>query len=48
MWRKDDPYELCKKVKSDLIIKWYMYKPESVLKNELEKILWIFKNKQIT
>ena len=35
-------WELCKKFKFDHTNKWYMYKPESVLKNEMPKLLWDF------
>ena len=34
--------ELYKKLKIDQIDNWYMYKPESVGKNETHKILWDF------
>ena len=33
------PRELSKKLKFDNSVKWYMHKPESVLKNETHKIL---------
>ena len=36
------PAELCKKLKFAHINKWYMHKPESVLKNGTKKILWDF------
>ena len=36
-------WELCKRLKFDHTTKWYMYKPESVLENEMNKILWDFK-----
>ena len=32
-------WELCKKFKFNHTIKWYMYKPESVLLNKMHKIL---------
>ena len=32
-------WELCKRLKSDQVDKWYMRKPESVLENETHKIL---------
>ena len=32
--------ELCKKLKFDYTTKWYMHKPESVLENEMHKIIW--------
>ena len=35
-------WELCKKLKFDYTNKWCMYNPESVLKNEMRKILWDF------
>ena len=35
-------WELCKKMKFDHPRKWYMYKPESILKNEAHKIIWDF------
>ena len=35
-------WELCKKLKFDYTTKWYMHKPESVLENEMHKILWDF------
>ena len=31
--------ELCKRLKFNHTVKWYMNKPESVLKNEMYKIL---------
>ena len=34
--------ELCKKQKFDHSTKWYMHKPESILENEMHKILWDF------
>ena len=34
--------ELCKKFKFDHMNKWYMHNPESVQKNETNKILWDF------
>ena len=34
--------ELCKKLKFDYTTKWYVYKPESILKDEMWKILWDF------
>ena len=36
------PWELCIRLKFDHTIKWYMYKPESILENETHKILWNF------
>ena len=30
--------ELCKRLKFDYAVKWYMHKPESVLENETHKI----------
>ena len=36
---KDIHWELCKKLNFDPTRKWYMHKPESVLKNETHKIL---------
>ena len=35
-------WELCKKLKFNHADKWYMPNPESVLKNETQKILWDF------
>ena len=35
-------WELCKKSKFDHITKWYMHKAESILKNEMHKILCNF------
>ena len=35
-------WEVCKKLKSDQIIKWYMHKRESILENETHKIVWDF------
>ena len=35
-------WELCKKLKFDHTNKWYMHNPESVLKNETQKLLWDF------
>ena len=32
-------WDLFKKLKSDHITKWYMHKPESVIKNETHSIL---------
>ena len=34
--------ELCKKFKFDDTNKWYMHNPESVLENEMRKVLWDF------
>ena len=31
--------ELCKKLKFDHLTKWFVHKPESVMKNEIHKIL---------
>ena len=42
--------ELGKRFKFDYTTKWCMYKPESVLENEVHKILWdsvILKHPQI-
>ena len=39
---KSDPLELCKTLKFDHAVKWFMHKPASVLENELHKILWNF------
>ena len=36
-------WELCKKLKFDHMNKWYMDNPESVLENEMHKLLWNFK-----
>ena len=33
-------WELCKKFKFNHTNKWYMHKPESVLENEMHKLLW--------
>ena len=33
---------MCKKFKFDLVNKWYIHNPESVLENETHKILWDF------
>ena len=33
-------WELCKKLKFNYSIKWYMHKPESILENETLEILW--------
>ena len=35
-------WELCKKLKFDHTTKWYTHKPETVLENEMHKILWDF------
>ena len=35
-------WELCKRLKFDHTIKWYIHKPESVLENETHGILWDF------
>ena len=35
-------WELCKKLKFDLMNKWYMHNPKSVLENELHKLLMDF------
>ena len=35
-------WELCKKFKFDHTNKWYMHNPESVVENEMHKILWDF------
>ena len=34
--------ELCMKLKYDATTEWYKHKPESVLENEMHKILWDF------
>ena len=34
--------ELCKKLKFDHTTKWYIYKSESILENEMHQILWDF------
>ena len=34
--------ELCKKLKFDRGTEWYIHKPESILENETNKILWDF------
>ena len=34
--------ELCKKFQFDHMNKWYMYNPESVLENNMHKLLWDF------
>ena len=34
--------ELCKKLKSDHIIKWYIHNPTPALENESHKLLWDF------
>ena len=39
---KGDPLGIVQEIKIDHITKWYMHKPESVLKNEIHKILWDF------
>ena len=38
-------WKLCKKFNFDLTNKWYMRNPESVLKNEMHKILLDYDNK---
>ena len=40
LWGKVIHWELCKKLKFDHTNKLYMYNPESVLKNEMHKLLW--------
>ena len=40
-------WDLCKKLKFDHTIKWYMHKPESILENET-KCSGIFRCKQIS
>ena len=35
-------WELCKKLNVDHTTKWYMHKQESILENEMHKILWDF------
>ena len=35
-------WEVCKKSKSDHTNKWYVHNPESVLENEMHKLLWDF------
>ena len=37
-------WELCKKLKLYHINKWYMHNPESILDNEMHKLLWNFEN----
>ena len=44
--RKVIHWELCKRLKYDHTIKQYMHKPESILENETNKILWDFKMKK--
>ena len=34
--------QLCKKFKFDHTARWYMYKPESVVENEIHKLYWDF------
>ena len=36
-------WKLCKKFKFDHTNKWYMHNPESVLENEMQRVLWNFK-----
>ena len=36
------PWELCEKFKFDRKNKWYIHNPESILENEMHKILWDF------
>ena len=36
-------WELCKKLKFDKTNNWYMRNPESILENEIHKVLWDFK-----
>ena len=43
--RKVIYWELCKKFKFDHTSKWYMHNPESVLENEIHKILREFENR---
>ena len=38
-------WELYKRLTFDHTTKWYKYKPESVLKNEIHKILWDYEVK---
>ena len=33
---------MCKKLKSDHTDKWYIHNPESVLENDMHKLLWGF------
>ena len=40
--------ELCKKLKFHQTNKWYLNKPESVLKNEMYKILWDYEIRKIS
>ena len=35
-------FELCKRLNFDYTAEWYIHKPESVLENEIHKILWDF------
>ena len=35
-------WELCKKLKFDHVNNWYMHNPESVMENEMLKLLWDF------
>ena len=35
-------WELCKELKFDHTNKWYMHNPESILENEMHKLLWDF------
>ena len=35
-------WELCKELKFDHTNKWYKHKPESILENEMHKLLWDF------
>ena len=35
-------WELCKRLKIDHTIKWYMHKPGYILEKEMVKILWDF------
>ena len=40
-------WKLCKKFQVNHITKYHMYKPESILGNDANKILWDFEMKQI-
>ena len=40
--------KLCKKMKFDHTNEGYMHNPESVLENEMHKLLWILRHKRTT
>ena len=42
VWGKVILWKLCKRLKFDRTIKWYMHKLESVQENKMHKILWDF------